>query len=77
MTMNKVKSSNIDSIAFAPGDNGKGVLMVKFKGRPTVYSYTGVPQENYDAMMAAESMGSYFAQFIRPVFTTYSMADPD
>ncbi len=77
MSMQKVQSSNIDTVGFTPGPEDKGTLMVKFKGRPTVYTYQGVPQHTYDALMSAESMGAYFAQFIRPVFTDYVMSNPD
>jgi len=62
----KVKSSNIESIGweimtYANTDNLDipGVLEVEFKGG-NVYQYFGMPEKEYLALKAAESVGKYF-----------------
>jgi len=50
-----VSSSNIQAIGY---DADSQTLEVEFKKGPA-YQYTGVPQSEYDAMMAADSKGTF------------------
>lgn len=62
MNMTPVVSSNINAIGYDPDTNE---LRVEFSnGR--AYRYPGVPADAYQALMAAESVGSHFASIIRP-----------
>jgi hypothetical protein len=45
------------------------VLTIEFKSGAR-YKYTGVPQEEYDALMTASSAGSYFHNNIRDAYPT-------
>jgi len=56
-----VESSNIKSIGYNPNSD---TLEIEFSSGG-VYWYTDVPQEIYDALMAAESKGKYFGQHIK------------
>ncbi len=55
MGFEKVESSLIDAVKYdAPADT----LVIKFDSGD-LYTYTGVPQNIYDAFMAADSQGKY------------------
>jgi hypothetical protein len=56
-----VISSNISSIGYDPQSM---TLEVQFYDQK-IYQYTPVTQEAYNNLMAAESVGSYFAKNIR------------
>lgn len=56
-----VASSNIASVGYDPESE---TLEIKFNGSG-IYSYEKVPASVYDALMAAESKGSYFAKNIK------------
>lgn len=47
-------STNVDAI-----DHQNGHLLVRFKGRPTVYSYADVPASVYEDLMASKSPGAF------------------
>lgn len=64
MQMIKVASSQIDAVGY---DAGQRVLGVKFH-RSGRYDYTGVPQDVYDGMLAAESVGKYFGANVKGKF---------
>jgi hypothetical protein len=64
MDLLPVQSSNIAAVGY---DAVQNILYVQFKGKDTVYEYHGVPLETYEAMMNAESIGSYYAKNIRNV----------
>lgn len=66
-----VKSSNVDAI----GHDGQK-LFVRFKGKGTVYSYTGVTQAMHDEMKAHESPGGYFHSKIKGNFD-FEKHDPE
>lgn len=55
-----VKSSNIDAVGF---DDKRG-LLVRFKGGG-LYSYPTVPKRLHDELVAADSVGSFFARRVR------------
>lgn len=58
-SMPTVESSTIAHIDFEDG-----TLIVRFKSGQT-FRYFDVPQEKYDAMLAADSKGKYFARHIK------------
>ena len=51
------ESTNIDAIA-----HHDGRLWVRFKGRPTVYSYAGAPADLHGQFMTAKSPGKFFRE---------------
>jgi len=59
--MNKVVSSNIESIGYLTANKE---LFVRFKGSGT-YKYENVGTEAVTGLMNAESKGSYFTTFIK------------
>jgi hypothetical protein len=59
-----VDSSNLKSVGY---DERRRQLEVEFEGG-SVYRYSGVPVEEYDALLAATSPGSYFQNFVRSRF---------
>lgn len=59
--MPKVNSSNIDYVEYNPSENQ---LTVRFVHGGT-YIYFDVTSEEYDALLAAPSVGSYFAKNIK------------
>lgn len=61
MQRNPVISSNISSIGY---DDATLTLQVEFYDQ-TIWDYTPVTREAYTEMMNAESIGSYFAKYIR------------
>ena len=54
----------VDSSTIAHIDFEDGTLIVRFKSGQT-FRYFDVPQEKYDAMLAADSKGKYFARHIK------------
>ncbi|OMD87778.1 MULTISPECIES: KTSC domain-containing protein [Paenibacillus] len=60
-----VVSSNIAAVGY---DKEIQTLFVQFKGRDTVYEHSGVPRLTYEIMMAAESIGSYYARNIKKTY---------
>ncbi len=63
--MQPVNSSNIASIGYDP-DNKK--LTVEFRNG-SMYEYENVPEDEYQELMGAGSIGSYFASNIKNSFT--------
>lgn len=55
MERTPVSSSNIQAIGY---DADSQTLEVEFKTGP-MYHYTGVPRSEYEAMMAADSKGTF------------------
>jgi hypothetical protein len=61
MLRRSVNSSVIKSLGYSAADQ---VLEVQFRnGR--IYQYIGVPAEEYDALLSANSVGGYFNKMIR------------
>ena len=60
--MEPVQSSNISFLGL---DAETGKLRVQFSTGVT-YEYPDVPQAEYDALVAAPSIGSHFAKYIKP-----------
>lgn len=65
-TMEKVRSSNIDSIGYE-----KGSLFVRFKRKGVLYKYEGVPPELYQSLLEANSKGAFFHRNIKRVFPAF------
>ncbi|MES9898547.1 MAG: KTSC domain-containing protein [Sedimenticola sp.] len=64
MERQSVSSSNIASIGY---DEGSETLEVEFLNGG-LYQYFDVPQNMYDAMMAADSHGRFLASDIKGVY---------
>ena len=60
-----VKSSNVEAVGHHAGRNE---LHVRFKGG-SHYVYAGVSSDIHDSLHAAESIGSFIAQHIKPNYT--------
>lgn len=59
-----VSSSNISSIGY---DSVTSILEIAFHDG-SIYRYFGVPSAVYNALMSADSHGSYFAHAIKDVY---------
>lgn len=66
-----LKSSNLAHMSWAATDStgDTGVLRIRFNNG-LEYEYAEVPREIAQALLDAESAGRYFAQNIRPRFST-------
>jgi hypothetical protein len=63
MVRQPVQSSNLKSVGHDPQNNE---LEVEF-GSGRVYRYSDVNVDEYAAMLGAQSIGSHFANIIKPV----------
>ncbi len=61
-----VESSNLQAIGYDRKNQG-GTLRIIFKEN-RVYDYPAFPERDWKKFVAAESLGSYFAKYIRPMF---------
>ena len=61
MERESVVSSNLASVGYDPATE---TLEVEF-GSGGIFSYAGVTAEEYQTLMGAPSIGSYFARFIK------------
>jgi len=66
-------SSNIKGIAYSGTSN---TLWVKFT-KGTIYSYSGVTKQRFDAFKNAESKGKYFHKNIRGNYEYEKVQDDD
>lgn len=75
-----IVSSNICGLAFVQEEVAAGpdleelpigTLYVEFIGGRHGYCYLGVPVEKYEEMLAAESVGGYFAREIKPHYACW------
>ncbi|HEY9045264.1 MAG TPA: KTSC domain-containing protein [Ohtaekwangia sp.] len=64
MLRTPVTSSGLASIGY---DEDHAILEVEFTSGE-VYQYLDVPLEVYEALMSAESHGTYFSKHIRPLY---------
>jgi len=64
MYRKKVESSNLASIGY---DKENEILEIEFN-HGGVYQYFGVPEEEYEALISADSHGSYFYHNIRDIY---------
>ena len=65
MKMISVDSTLISEVGY---DADLEKLSVVFKSTGGKYIYSGVPQETYDALMAAGSVGGYFLKNVKGKF---------
>jgi hypothetical protein len=68
MELQKVKSSLLSAMFY---DEPGQLLYVEFLRRGNeekrrIYCYSGINSDKYKAMMASESIGSYFLRYIKP-----------
>ena len=68
-----VKSSNLKDVGYDPATQE---LQVGFLNG-NIFSYAGVPQEDFEALMAAESIGKAFNAGIRGIFESTKLAPAD
>jgi hypothetical protein len=66
--MQMVSSSTIEAIGF---DTDTSELHVRFIKSGKTYVYGGVSESIYQDMLAAPSIGTFFAQNVRNVFTQF------
>jgi hypothetical protein len=64
MIRTAVKSKNLKSVGYDPTTS---ILEIEFNSGG-IYTYDSVPQEIHDALMQAQSKGSYFHTNIRKKF---------
>lgn len=69
--MKQVNSSNIAAIGY---DDQSATLTIQFIKDNSVYEYYDVPQYEYDALMAADSKGSYANKNIYKVYRQQKIA---
>jgi len=62
--MQPVISSNVTEIGY---EASTGKLSVRFK-TGVLYTYSGVPQQEFTDLMSASSVGSYLAQHIKKTY---------
>ncbi len=65
MQREPVTSSNLRSVGYDPASQ---TLEVEFLKSGAVYQYSGVPEDIYRELMAAESHGRYFFYHIRNAY---------
>ena len=63
MKRQEVDSSNIDAVGY---DETTQTLEIEF--RNGVYQYEDVPEDVYEDLMGADSIGSFFHECIRDVY---------
>lgn len=73
MNMKEVKSSMLHSAGY---DEGSKTVHVKYKADGPTYHYHDVPQDEYDKLMAAESIGSHFGKHFRNAYK-HTKIDPE
>ncbi|MDB5733746.1 MAG: hypothetical protein JWP16_771 [Alphaproteobacteria bacterium] len=63
--MTYVQSSALEQVAYDPAAH---TLHATFRDSGRTYIYRGVPQEIYDGLIFADSIGSFFNAYIRDCF---------
>lgn len=64
MERSPVSSSNVESVGY---EKDSETLEVEFKNG-TLYQYFDVPQQIFDGLISADSVGGYLAQNIKGVY---------
>lgn len=70
--MRRVDSEAIEAIGY---DSATRVLLVRFAGG-ALYAYFEVPPRDHAALLAAESLGSYFNRHLRERYSYRQLTDP-
>lgn len=60
-----VQSSALEQVSY---DDEEHILRAKFRSSGRTYAYHDVPQELYDGLIFADSLGAYFNAHIRDHF---------
>ena len=66
MQRTRVSSSNLSSVGYDPNTS---TLEVEFNSG-AIYQYSGVPEQEYMALINADSVGGHFATHIRDRYPT-------
>jgi hypothetical protein len=64
-----VISSNINSVGYEESSN---TLEIEFKSG-SIYQYSNIPQEVYNELLQASSIGRYFIRNIRDTYRSYKI----
>ncbi len=70
MERTAVSSSNLRSVGY---DEANMILEVEFVRSGLVYQYTGVPIDEYQTLMSASSIGTYFSANIAKRYSYYKV----
>ena len=63
----KCDSSQLNAVGYDADSQTLAIEFKNWKGEPTsLYHYSGVTQEQFDAFNTAESKGRHLGQFIKP-----------
>ena len=63
----KCDSSQLNAVGYDADSQTLAIEFKNWKGEPTsLYHYSGVTQEQFDAFNTAESKGKHLGQFIKP-----------
>ncbi len=75
--MTPVSSNQVGAVGYDPATKTLAVTFTR--GAGAIYHYPGVPQETFDAFMAAESKGTFFGKNIKtlPFEKFPSLADQE
>jgi hypothetical protein len=65
MGMAYVQSSALEEVSY---DEAAHTLCATFRESGRTYIYEGVPQEVYDSLLFADSLGAYFNTHVRDCF---------
>lgn len=78
MEMKEVQSSNIAAIGHGAvdADENTAKLTVRFSSGAT-YDYEKVPLEKIETLFNADSVGAYFAAYIRPNYKGVKQEDSE
>jgi hypothetical protein len=61
-----VKSSNLEAVGYIPEEELLYIIFAEKRSTPrTLYRYSNVSQSEFDDLLAADSQGKYFHQYIR------------
>lgn len=74
MERQQVTSTNIESIGYDPETK---TLEVEFKKSGSVYRYDAVPEEVFEELKNAQSVGTYFGKAIKGVYEFKKISPED
>lgn len=72
MKRQRVDSSSLGSVGY---DAQKKILEVEFR-HGGIYRYLGVPESEYEALMASDSLGRFVNERIKPNYTVLVVQRP-
>lgn len=62
MKLTPVVSSNVAAVGY---DSSKELLSIRFKTSDKIYEHYGVPEDVFNQLQTAESVGSFYARNIK------------